>query len=53
MLVLYICMGVAMGYLSRGDIMNQVVSAWWGPLSMVSLFLLLCEARREREFFRR
>jgi hypothetical protein len=53
MLVLYICMGVAMGYLSRGDIMNQVVSAWWGPLAMISLFLLLCEARREREFFRR
>jgi hypothetical protein len=53
MLVLYVCMGVAMGYLSRGDLMNQVVSAWWGPLSMISLLLLLSEARREREFFRR
>jgi hypothetical protein len=53
MLVLYLCMGVAMGYLPRGDTMNQLVSAWWGPLSMVSLLLLLCEARREREFFRR
>jgi hypothetical protein len=51
MLVLYVCMGVAMGYLSRGDMTNQLVSAWWGPFSMVSLFLLLCEARRERNFF--
>jgi hypothetical protein len=51
MLVLYLCMGGAMGYLSRGDMTNQLVSAWWGPLSMLSLFLLLCEARRERTFF--
>jgi hypothetical protein len=52
-LVLYVCMGVAMGYISRGDMMTQVISIWWGPMCMLALFGLLCEARRESGFFRR
>jgi hypothetical protein len=52
-LVLYVCMGVAMGYLSRGDMMTQVVSIWWGPVCILVLLGLLCEARRESGFFRR
>lgn len=53
MLVLYVCMGVAMGYLSRGDMMTQVVSIWWGPACIMTLIALLCEARRGTGFFQR
>jgi len=52
-LTLYICMGVAMGYLSRGDLMTQIVSVWWGPICVVGLLALISEARRGRGFFKR
>jgi hypothetical protein len=52
-LALYICMGVAMGYLSRGDLMTQMVSVWWGPVSIVALVVLVGQARRGSGLFRR
>ena len=52
-LALYVCMGVSMGYLSRGDLLTQIVSIWWGPVSMVALIALLGVARQRRGIFLR
>lgn len=52
-LVLYLCMGVAMGYLAVGDPATQLISAWWGPLCIISMLALLCAARRRSGLFTR
>ncbi len=52
-LMLYLCMGVSIGYLSQGDLIMRIVSAWWGPVSMLMLLVLVRQARRRAGLFRR
>lgn len=52
-LAAYLCTSVAMGYLPQGDLLMRLVSAWWGPLCLIAILLLMTSARRERGFFQR
>jgi len=46
-LATYLCMGATIGYIPHGDLLMRFVSAWWGPLCMASLLVLIARARRE------
>ncbi len=48
---LYVCTGAALGYIARGDVLMQIVSAWWGPMCMIGMIVLLWMARRRRGVF--
>ena len=50
---LYVCMGAALGYISRGDALMQLVSAWWAPMCMIGMLVLLWMARRRSGVFAR
>lgn len=43
---LYMCLGVALGYIARGDVVTQLVSAWWGALGMIGMIVMITLARR-------
>jgi lysylphosphatidylglycerol synthetase-like protein (DUF2156 family) len=48
---LYLSMGAALGYIARGDLLMQLVSAWWAPLCMILMLVLLWMARRRSGVF--
>ena len=51
LLFLYLCSGVALGYLSHGDILTQLISAWWGPACIITYMVLLFISRRRTGWF--
>ena len=48
---LYLSMGAALGYIARGDLLMQLVSAWWAPACMIGMVVLLWMARRRSRVF--
>lgn len=50
-LALYLCLGSALGYIARGDVVMQVVSAWWAPMCMIGMIALVWMARRRSGVF--
>lgn len=48
---LYVCMSAALGYIAQGDIVMRLVSAWWGPLCMVGMVVMILMARRRNGLF--
>ena len=50
-LALYLCLGSALGYIGRGDVVMQVVSAWWAPMCMIGMIALVWMARRRSGVF--
>jgi Glycosyltransferase family 87 len=45
-LALFLCLGATVGYVPRGDLLMQLVSAWWGALGMIAMLLMIFCARR-------
>ena len=48
---LYVSMGAALGFIGRGDALTRLVSAWWGPMCMAIMGLLVTLARRRSWLF--
>ena len=48
---LYICLGCTLGYTARGDIVMQLVSAWWGALGIVAMLVMIVASRRRKGVF--
>lgn len=50
-LALFLCLGATVGYVPQGDVMMQLVSAWWGTVGMVAMIVLIFCARRRTGVF--
>jgi hypothetical protein len=50
-LALFLCLGATIGYVPRGDLLTQLVSAWWGALGMIAMIVMIFFARRRTGVF--